>query len=110
MNRLGFNAGDIDGILGPITDGAIKRMQKFLGTDQDGLVGPLTRNLINSSCDGTTGEADGDDRAIIKNSVRESDTLIAQEKLVKIVSQIQKQIDVLLQKQKELEGIIKNLL
>lgn len=50
MNRLGFNSGIIDGILGPVTDGAIKRMQKFLGTDQDGLVGPITRSLINNSC------------------------------------------------------------
>ena len=50
MNRLGFASGIVDGIIGPITDGAIKRMQKFLGTPQDGLVGPLTRALINNSC------------------------------------------------------------
>jgi murein L,D-transpeptidase YcbB/YkuD len=50
MNRLGFSSGVEDGILGPITDGAIKRMQKFLGTYQDGLVGPMTRSLINNSC------------------------------------------------------------
>jgi peptidoglycan hydrolase-like protein with peptidoglycan-binding domain len=50
MNRLGFNSGPVDGILGSITDGAIKRMQKFLGTYQDGLVGPVTRSLINNSC------------------------------------------------------------
>lgn len=50
MNRLGFKAGVEDGILGPITDGAIKRMQTYLGTKADGLVGPLTRALINNSC------------------------------------------------------------
>ena len=50
MNRLGFKAGLEDGILGPITDGAIKRMQTYLGTRADGLVGPLTRALINNSC------------------------------------------------------------
>jgi hypothetical protein len=50
MNRLGFNAGIIDGILGPITDGAIKRMQTFLGTISDGYVGANTRALINKSC------------------------------------------------------------
>jgi len=50
MNRLGFSAGAVDGILGPQTDGAIKRMQKFLGTYQDGKVGPITRGLINNSC------------------------------------------------------------
>lgn len=51
MNRLGFNAGPVDGILGPLSDGAIKRMQKYLGTVQDGKVGPITRGLINNSCD-----------------------------------------------------------
>ncbi len=51
MNRLGFSAGAEDGILGPNTDEAIKRMQKFLGTYQDGKVGPLTRELINNSCE-----------------------------------------------------------
>ena len=50
MNRLGFNSGKVDGILGPITNGAIKRMQASLGTKQDGLVGPITRDLINRSC------------------------------------------------------------
>ncbi|HIP33972.1 MAG TPA: peptidoglycan-binding protein [Bacteroidia bacterium] len=54
MNRLGFNAGDVDGILGPITDGAIKRMQidlGFTGKLIDGYVGPLTRERINNSCE-----------------------------------------------------------
>ncbi|MCX6757535.1 MAG: BspA family leucine-rich repeat surface protein [Candidatus Nomurabacteria bacterium] len=50
MNRLGFKSGPNDGILGPITDGAIKRMQKYLGTKADGLIGPITRGLINNSC------------------------------------------------------------
>jgi hypothetical protein len=50
MNRLGFASGPEDGILGKKTDGAIKRMQKYLGTYQDGMVGPVTRNLINQSC------------------------------------------------------------
>ena len=50
MNRLGFNAGSVDGILGKLTDGAIKRMQKFLGTKADGYIGPLTRALLNNSC------------------------------------------------------------
>lgn len=50
MNRLGFSSGPEDGILGPLTDAAIKRMQESLGTDQDGYVGPITRGLINNSC------------------------------------------------------------
>ena len=60
MNRLGYGSGPEDGILGPITDGAIKRMQKFLGTDQDGLVGPKTRALLNNSCKGNSVEKAGD--------------------------------------------------
>ena len=50
LNRLGFNSGPVDGILGRLTDGAIKRMQTFLGTKADGFVGPITRGLINKSC------------------------------------------------------------
>ena len=50
MNRLGFRSGPEDGIFGPITEGAVKRMQAFLGTKQDGIVGPITRSLINHSC------------------------------------------------------------
>ena len=54
MNRLGFNSGAVDGIIGPITDGAIKRMQRYLGFTGklvDGYVGPLTRERINNSCE-----------------------------------------------------------
>jgi YVTN family beta-propeller protein len=50
LNRLGFNSGTEDGILGPISIGAIKRMQTFLKTTPDGYVGPITRGLINNSC------------------------------------------------------------
>jgi hypothetical protein len=50
LNRLGFNSGPVDGILGRISDGAIKRMQTFLGTRADGFVGPITRGLLNNSC------------------------------------------------------------
>ncbi len=54
MARLGFNPGPIDGFIGPLTDGAIKRMQIFLKTTPDGFVGPITRGLLNHSC-GTAG-------------------------------------------------------
>lgn len=50
LNRLGFNSGPEDGIIGPLTEGAIKRMQIFLNTKPDGDVGPMTRELINKSC------------------------------------------------------------
>lgn len=50
LNRLGFQSGPVDGIIGRITDGAIKRLQVYLGTIPDGFVGPVTRNLLNNSC------------------------------------------------------------
>lgn len=50
LNRLGFSSGKEDGILGKLSDGAIKRMQTFLKTKADGYVGPVTRGLINNSC------------------------------------------------------------
>lgn len=50
LNRLGFNSGVVDGYIGPLTDGAIKRMQIFLKTTPDGFVGPITRGLLNHSC------------------------------------------------------------
>ena len=50
LNRLGFNAGPEDGILGPLSIGAIQRMQTSLNTIPDGYVGPITRNLLNTSC------------------------------------------------------------
>ncbi len=50
LNRLGFNSGVADGILGPISDAAIKRMQVSLGAKPDGYVGPITRGLLNNSC------------------------------------------------------------
>lgn len=71
MNRLGFASGEVDGILGSITDSAIKRMQKFLGTTQDGYVGPVTRGLINNSCAGEKEE--------IAEVIKEETTPIAEE-------------------------------
>jgi hypothetical protein len=50
LDRLGFNPGPIDGILGPLSRGAIQRLQTFLGTTPDGYVGPITRGLLNNSC------------------------------------------------------------
>ncbi len=50
MNRLGFRSGPEDGIFGPITESAVKRMQASLGVRVDGIVGPETRSAINHSC------------------------------------------------------------
>jgi hypothetical protein len=52
LNRLGFSSGKEDGKLGPISTGAIMRMQTSLGTKPDGVVGPLTRAVLNNSCEG----------------------------------------------------------
>jgi surface protein len=50
LNRLGFASGKEDGILGMVSNGAIKRLQLSLGTKADGYVGPVTRALLNNSC------------------------------------------------------------
>lgn len=50
LNFFGFQSGPEDGIFGPITDGAVKRMQSQYNTLVDGYVGPLTRQEINSRC------------------------------------------------------------
>jgi len=50
LNRLGFSSGIEDGKLGPISTGAIQRMQLSLNTKPDGIVGPLTRAVLNNSC------------------------------------------------------------
>lgn len=61
LNRLGFNTGKVDGVIGPNTKGAILRLQEYLGTIKDGYVGPLTRALLNNSC--YADEGDGNDEA-----------------------------------------------
>lgn len=50
LNRLGFNSGKEDGILGTVSNGAIKKLQISLGTKADGYVGSATRALLNNSC------------------------------------------------------------
>ncbi|MFD8705164.1 peptidoglycan-binding protein [Kitasatospora sp. NPDC059648] len=43
LNDLGYNAGTVDGILGPNT---ITALQKFLGVTPDGIAGPQTRGAF----------------------------------------------------------------
>ena len=50
LNRLGFNVGIVDGIIGSDTEAAIREFQSFFGLDNDGYVGPKTRAIINISC------------------------------------------------------------
>lgn len=42
LNELGYQAGDVDGIVGSKTVAAIKAFQKLNGLSQDGIVGKLT--------------------------------------------------------------------
>ncbi|MFI9819743.1 peptidoglycan-binding protein [Streptomyces sp. NPDC052013] len=42
LRRAGFSPGDIDGIYGPLTERAVKRLQKRAGLVVDGIVGPHT--------------------------------------------------------------------
>lgn len=42
LNRLGFDAGDEDGIFGPLTTAAIEEFQRNVGLPVDGIAGPST--------------------------------------------------------------------
>ncbi|GAA2905124.1 peptidoglycan-binding protein [Streptomyces mexicanus] len=42
LRRAGFSPGDVDGIYGPLTENAVKRLQKRAGLVVDGIVGPHT--------------------------------------------------------------------
>ena len=40
----------IDGIIGPISDAAIREAQRRLGLDDDGIVGPVTKSIWKKIC------------------------------------------------------------
>ncbi|MEW6189075.1 MAG: N-acetylmuramoyl-L-alanine amidase [Actinomycetota bacterium] len=42
LNTLGFNAGPVDGIFGPLTEKAVREFQENVGLVSDGIVGPST--------------------------------------------------------------------
>ena len=42
LRRAGFSPGDLDGIYGPLTERAVKRVQKRAGLVVDGIIGPHT--------------------------------------------------------------------
>lgn len=50
LTSLGHDAHPIDGIFGPITDGATKAFQKAKNIVIDGIVGPITRGMLNQGC------------------------------------------------------------
>ena len=47
LNKLGFNAGAADGIFGPKTEAALRRMQEKAGIEADGEFGPLSCAALN---------------------------------------------------------------
>jgi hypothetical protein len=46
LRRLGFRPGPIDGLFGPLTEGAVERFQVAHGLPGDGVVGPDTRKPL----------------------------------------------------------------
>ncbi|WP_149551739.1 peptidoglycan-binding protein [Streptomyces marokkonensis] len=46
LHRAGYPPGDIDGIYGPLTERAVKRLQKRAGLVVDGIVGPHTWKVL----------------------------------------------------------------
>lgn len=46
LNNLGFHAGLVDGVVGPITRRAIRKFQASCGLRIDGIVGPKTRGAL----------------------------------------------------------------
>ena len=50
LNNLGFPCGDVDGVLGPKTEAAIRRFQKVNGQlEADGIPGPATRSKLEAA-------------------------------------------------------------
>ena len=52
LNRLGYGAGDVDGIFGQRTENAVKRFQRSVGIAVDGIVGKNTWNALMPYIDG----------------------------------------------------------
>jgi peptidoglycan hydrolase-like protein with peptidoglycan-binding domain len=46
LRRAGISPGGIDGMFGPLTQGAVKRFQHRAGLDVDGVVGPNTWKVL----------------------------------------------------------------
>ncbi len=52
LNRLGYGAGEVDGIFGSRTENAVKRFQRTVGITVDGIVGKNTWNALMPYIDG----------------------------------------------------------
>lgn len=46
LNSLGFNAGPVDGVFGPLTEKALREFQKSTAVSSDGIVGPSTLKAL----------------------------------------------------------------
>ena len=52
LNKLGYGAGEVDGIFGTRTENAVKRFQRTVGITVDGIVGKNTWNALMPYIDG----------------------------------------------------------
>lgn len=50
LNAAGFGAGPVDGIMGPLTRGAVKNFQRSYGLRVDGIPGPITQAKLVAVC------------------------------------------------------------
>ncbi len=71
LGALGFDAGKVDGILGPRTSGAVTEFQRNTGLTTDGICGPDTVPALHR----VAGRADGDGPGSTVASLREAEGL-----------------------------------
>jgi peptidoglycan hydrolase-like protein with peptidoglycan-binding domain len=59
LQKLGFDPGKVDGLMGPHTQAAIKKFQQANGLAVDGIVGPKTQAALDKALQGGAGAAGG---------------------------------------------------